>query len=76
MKWAVLIQVGFFAFLGPFNSAVVNPSLVLLAEGLGVDSTTASYTTTCAIIAGGLTVSWYSRDPLLLTIPSPSSSPP
>ncbi|KAJ7108767.1 major facilitator superfamily domain-containing protein [Mycena epipterygia] len=55
MKWAVLIQVGFFAFLGPFNSSVVNPSLVLLADGLGVDSTTASYTTTCAIIAGGLT---------------------
>ncbi|KAJ6453521.1 major facilitator superfamily domain-containing protein [Mycena sanguinolenta] len=55
MKWAVLIQVGVFAFLGPFNSAVVNPSLVLLAAGLGVDSTTASYTTTCAIIAGGLT---------------------
>ncbi|KAJ7662925.1 major facilitator superfamily domain-containing protein [Mycena rosella] len=55
MKWAVLIQVGLFAFLGPFNSAVVNPSLVLLAAGLEVDSTTASYTTTCAIIAGGLT---------------------
>ncbi|KAF8188828.1 major facilitator superfamily domain-containing protein [Mycena galopus ATCC 62051] len=55
LKWAVLLQVGFFAFLGPFNSAVVNPSLVLLADGLGVDSTTASYTTTCAIIAGGLT---------------------
>ncbi|KAJ7083037.1 major facilitator superfamily domain-containing protein [Mycena crocata] len=55
MKWAVLIQVGLFAFLGPFNSAVVNPSLVLLADGLHVDSTKASYTTTCAIIAGGLT---------------------
>ncbi|KAJ7672439.1 major facilitator superfamily domain-containing protein [Mycena polygramma] len=55
IKWTVLIQVGFFAFLGPFNSALVNPSLVLLADGLGVDSTTASYTTTCAIIAGGLT---------------------
>lgn len=55
MKWTVLIQVGFFAFLGPFNSAVVNPSLVLLADGLHVDSTTASYTTTCAIIVGGLT---------------------
>ncbi|KAF9065129.1 major facilitator superfamily domain-containing protein [Rhodocollybia butyracea] len=55
MKWTVLIQVGIFAFLGPFNSAVVNPSLVLLADGLHVDSTTASYTTTCAIIAGGLT---------------------
>ncbi|KAJ7931296.1 major facilitator superfamily domain-containing protein [Mycena leptocephala] len=55
LKWTVLVQVGFFAFLGPFNSAVVNPSLVLLADGLHVDSTTASYTTTCAIIAGGLT---------------------
>ncbi|KAJ7468711.1 major facilitator superfamily domain-containing protein [Mycena latifolia] len=55
LKWAVLLQVGFFAFLGPFNSAVVNPSLVLLADGLHVDSTTASYTTTCAIITGGLT---------------------
>ncbi|KAJ7730373.1 major facilitator superfamily domain-containing protein [Mycena maculata] len=55
MKWAVLVQVGFFAFLGPFNSSVVNPSLVLLAKGLHVGSITASYTTTCAIIAGGLT---------------------
>ncbi|KAF9061182.1 major facilitator superfamily domain-containing protein [Rhodocollybia butyracea] len=54
MKWAVLIQIAIFAFLGPFNSAVVNPSLVLLAASLNVDSTVASYNNTCSIIAGGL----------------------
>lgn len=45
------------AFLGPFNCAVVNPSLVLLAKAMKVDSVTAGYSTTTAIILGGLSVS-------------------
>ncbi|PQE12610.1 hypothetical protein CJF30_00002483 [Rutstroemia sp. NJR-2017a BBW] len=54
LKWAVLIQVGFMAFLGPYNSALINPSLVLLADALNVDPKTAAYATTTSIILGGL----------------------
>lgn len=42
------------AFLGPYNAALVNPSLVLLARAVGVDSKTAAYSTTTAIIVGGV----------------------
>ena len=57
LKWAVLIQVSFMAFLGPFNSAVINPSLVLLSEAMHVDTTRVAYSTTTAIILGGVAVS-------------------
>ncbi|KAN0123006.1 MFS general substrate transporter [Hyaloscypha variabilis] len=72
-KWAVLIQVGFMAFLGPYNSALINPSLVLLSEGIGVDSKTAAYTTTTAIILSGVSpfiwtplTNYYGRRPITL----------
>jgi len=42
------------AFLGPYNAALINPSLVLLSEGIHVDSQTAAYSTTTAIILGGV----------------------
>lgn len=45
------------AFLGPFNSAVINPSLVILGEAFHVDTTRAAYSTTTAIILGGVSVS-------------------
>ncbi|KUJ22913.1 MFS general substrate transporter [Mollisia scopiformis] len=54
LKWAVLIQVGFMAFLGPYNSALINPSLVLLSNAINVSSKTAAYTTTTSIILGGI----------------------
>ncbi|CZT11860.1 related to HOL1 protein [Rhynchosporium agropyri] len=54
LKWAVLIQVGFMAFLGPYNAALINPSLVLLSEAMHVSRQTAAYSTTTGIIAGGL----------------------
>jgi len=42
------------AFLGPYNSALINPSLVVLSKEMGVDSKTAAYSTTTAIIFGGV----------------------
>lgn len=54
LKWAVLIQVGFMAFLGPYNAALINPSLVLLSEAMHVNTQTAAYSTTTGIIMGGV----------------------
>ncbi|GLB45032.1 putative sugar (and other) transporter [Lyophyllum shimeji] len=54
LKWAVLIQVSFMAFLGPFNAAVVNPSLVLLGQAFHEPTNIVVYNTTIAIITGGL----------------------
>lgn len=48
------------AFLGPYNAALVNPSLVLLSQAMQVDSQTAAYSTTTGIIMGGIS-------PFLLT---------
>lgn len=45
------------AFLGPFNAAVVNPSLVTLAKDFHKTTTVISYSTTVSIIMGGLSVS-------------------
>lgn len=42
------------AFLGPYNAALVNPSLVLLSDALDVSPKVASYSTTTAIIMGGV----------------------
>lgn len=44
------------AFLGPFNAAVVNPSLVTLAKDFHKTTTVISYSTTVSIIMGGLSV--------------------
>lgn len=56
LKWAVLIQVSFMAFLGPFDSAVINPSLVLLSQAMHKNSKVVAYSTTTAIIMGGVSV--------------------
>jgi hypothetical protein len=44
------------AFLGPFNSAVINPSLVLLSQAMHKSSKVVAYSTTTAIILGGISV--------------------
>lgn len=61
------------AFLGPYNSALINPSLVLLSEAIDVSSKTAAYTTTTAIVIGGISpfiwtplTNYYGRRPLTL----------
>lgn len=42
------------AFLGPYNAALVNPSLVLLSKTMRVTPKVAAYSTTTAIVVGGL----------------------
>lgn len=42
------------AFLGPYNAALINPSLVLLADAMHVSSKVAAYSTTTGIIIGGV----------------------
>ncbi|RAL58789.1 hypothetical protein DID88_009202 [Monilinia fructigena] len=54
LKWAVLIQVGYMAFLGPYNAALINPSLILLSDAFDVSPKVAAYSTTTAIIMGGV----------------------
>lgn len=44
------------AFLGPFNAAVINPSLVLLGKAMHENITTVAYSTTTSIILGGVAV--------------------
>lgn len=51
-------QVSFMAFLGPFNAAVVNPSLVTLAKDFHKTTTVISYSTSVSIIMGGVSVSF------------------
>lgn len=54
LKWLVLLQVSFLAFLGPFNSAVVNPALVPLAKLFDIPVDKAPLQTTTVIIAVGI----------------------
>jgi MFS family permease len=75
LKWAVLIQVGVMAFLGPYNAALINPSLNLLAKAMHVDPKIAVYSTTTGILMGGLSpVIWaplsnyFGRLAILITI--------
>lgn len=42
------------AFLGIYSVALINPSIVLLSKAMHVDSKTAAYSTTTAIIIGGV----------------------
>jgi hypothetical protein len=55
-KWSVLLQVGFMALLGPFNAAVANPSLGLVGEFFHEEVEIVTYSTTVAIITGGVAV--------------------
>lgn len=54
MKWLVLLQVSFLALLGPFNSSVVNPALVVVAKHFGLTIAQASYQTTTVIVVVGV----------------------
>ena len=56
LKWAVLIQVGFMAFVGPFDSGLINPNLVHLSEAMHENTKVVAYSTTTAIILGGVSV--------------------
>jgi MFS family permease len=49
-----LIQVSFLAFLGPFNSAVINPALIDLSKAFHITPQTASYQTTTVIAVAGV----------------------
>ena len=69
----MLIQVAFMAFLGPYNAALINPSLVLLSKAMHVDSKTAAFSTTTGIILGGVSpfiwtplTNYYGRRPITL----------
>jgi MFS family permease len=61
------------AFLGPYNAALINPSLVLLSKAMSVNTKVASYSTTTAILTGGLSpffwtplTNTYGRRPITL----------
>ncbi len=61
------------AFLGPYNSALINPSLVLLSKHFRVSSKIAAYNTTTAIILAGVSpflfaplTNYYGRRPITL----------
>ncbi|KAG9235093.1 major facilitator superfamily domain-containing protein [Amylocarpus encephaloides] len=61
------------AFLGPYNAALINPSLVLLSKAIHVDPKIAAYSTTTGIIMGGLSpflltplCNYYGRRPITL----------
>jgi hypothetical protein len=56
-KWSVLLQVSFMAFLGPFNAAVPNPGFVELGKAFDKPVQVIIYSTTIAIITGGVAVS-------------------
>ena len=65
MKWTVLLQVSFMALLGPFNAAVPNPSFGLLSKFFHEPVEIITYSTTTAIITGGVAVSIYSETPYI-----------
>ena len=46
------------AMMGPFNCAVINPSLVILAKAFKIDPVKAAYNSTTAIIVGGVFVGY------------------
>ena len=75
LKFAVLIQVSFLAFLGPFCQAVINSAFLPLSEELGISITEASYQTTVPIVfAGAFPLIWsplsnvYGRRPIFIFV--------
>jgi MFS family permease len=67
------MQVALLAGLGPFNTAVVNPNMVVLAKLYNISPVEAAYQSTVAILAQGLApLIWvpfanvYGRRPVLL----------
>jgi MFS family permease len=72
---AVLIQVSFLAFLGPFCQAVINSAFLPLAEDMHISLTEASYNTTiCIVFAGIFPLAWspisnvYGRRPIFIFV--------
>lgn len=53
----MLLQVSFMAFLGPFNAAMPNPGFVELGKAFNKSVQVITYSTTIAIITGGVAVS-------------------
>ena len=75
LKLAVLLQVSFLAFLGPFCQAVINSAFVPLAETFHISVTVASYNTTIPIVfAGVFPLIWsplsnvYGRRPIFIFV--------
>ncbi|KAK5126327.1 hypothetical protein LTR85_010563 [Meristemomyces frigidus] len=75
LKLAVLLQVSFLAFLGPFCQAVINSAFVPLAKDLHISVVVASYNTTIAILFAGVSpILWspianvYGRRPIFLAV--------
>jgi MFS family permease len=69
----VLLQVALMAGLGPFNSAMVNPNIVVLAKMYNISPVEAAYQSTVGILAQGIApLIWvpfanvYGRRPVLL----------
>lgn len=54
LKWLVLLQASVMALLGPFNSAVINPALLPLADNFHISKVEASWQTTISILAAGV----------------------
>ena len=52
-KWVILAQIFYLALYSPLNTSLINPCFVLLASVFNVPTTTASYSTTLAILAVG-----------------------
>ncbi|EMC98470.1 hypothetical protein BAUCODRAFT_32515 [Baudoinia panamericana UAMH 10762] len=75
IKMAVLIQVSFLAFLGPFCQAVINSAFVPLSKAMHISVTVASYNTTIAILFAGVSpIIWspianiYGRRPIFIAV--------
>lgn len=75
LKLAVLIQVSFLAFLGPFCQAVINSAFVPLAKAMHITVTVASYNTTVPILFAGVSpLLWspianvYGRRPIFIFV--------
>ncbi|PPQ89000.1 hypothetical protein CVT25_005099 [Psilocybe cyanescens] len=54
LKYAILAQVSFLAFLSTMNVAIINPAVILLADEFHIAPVTATYQTTVAIGTSGL----------------------
>lgn len=75
LKLAVLLQVSFLAFLGPFCQATINSAFVPLAKAEHISVVVASYNTTVAILFAGVSpILWspianvYGRRPIFLAV--------
>ena len=54
LKWAVVLQVSWLAFLGPMSAAVANPAFVTLSKAFHITPVQASYELTMYIVFNGI----------------------